>query len=127
MRTFRGPFIILLLPAPQAGWFTQVAFFTAPPAAAGEEGKSGDTPETPSGAAPLHPAHKQPTRVTGRVAGPARHPHLSSDIISLDWELFKSAVPVLAGVDGDAPAPEIFAFRSRDSDDRGQNGPADSA
>src|SRR6266571_4194036 len=39
------------------------AFFTAPPEAAEEEGKSGGTPETPPGAAPLDPAHNKSTRV----------------------------------------------------------------
>jgi len=45
--------------------FTRVGFFTAPPPAAEEEGKSGGTPETPPGAAPLDPAHNKSTRVKG--------------------------------------------------------------
>ena len=43
--------------------FTKVGFFGTPPSGADGGRKSGDTPETPSGAASLDPASKKPTPV----------------------------------------------------------------
>ena len=50
-------------PHPRRPRFTRVGFFGTPPSGADGGRKSGDTPETPSGAAPLHPASKKPTPV----------------------------------------------------------------
>src|SRR2546423_1132726 len=50
-------------PHPPSPRFTKVGFFGTPPSGADGGRKSGDTPETPSGAAPLHPASKKPTPV----------------------------------------------------------------
>ncbi len=57
-----------LLPAPGAG-LSSVGFLVRPLRDEGRERDSGDTPETPPGAAPLDPAFKKPLLVSPR-AGP---------------------------------------------------------
>src|SRR5436305_96655 len=78
-------------------------FFCAPPSGAGREGRSGETPETPPGAAPLDPTAKKPT--SERRGGVERGGNLAS---TLDTNQHVSTHIAIVGMSGAFPqAPDV--------------------